>query len=172
MLNLKNLLIALALGLVVGVLGGWYFTAKYKDATWTASIDKQKSEAATKLQAATERALTTERKNTELSTQLEKQNVESNQKLDATLADNRRLARELGGLRDPGNMGPSLSEAALMLELRDIVARKLQALGHDVITDGAKGETFFQSNPNELANYHGSSWLVAQAIVDALTIKV
>jgi hypothetical protein len=102
MLDLKNLLIALAVGLLVGVLGGWYLTAKYKDATWTASIDKQKSEAATKLQAATERALAAERQNTELSTRLEKQNVESTQKLDATLADNRRLARELGGLRDPG----------------------------------------------------------------------
>lgn len=149
-----------------------------------------------------------------------------------------------------------------MLALRNIVADKLRALGHDVITDGVKGEnwalsramklitgrvsielhtnastspaargvevislpsdkalaqriarniartlntitrreagwldpreverdrgfypgfvrsggliveTFFQSNPNELANYHGSSWLVAQAIVDALTVKV
>jgi len=102
MLDLKNLLIALAVGLLVGVLGGWYFTAEYKDATWTASIDKQRSEAATKLQAATERALAAERQNTELGNKLEKQNVESNQKLDATLADNRRLARELGGLRDPG----------------------------------------------------------------------
>jgi N-acetylmuramoyl-L-alanine amidase len=166
------------------------------------------------------------------------------------------------GAGDPGNMAAGLSEAALMLELRDIVASKLRALGHDVITDGAKGEnwalsramklitgrvsielhtnagtpptargvevislpsdkalaqriarniartlntvtrreagwldplevkrdrgfypgfvrsggliveTFFQSNPSELANYHGASWLVAQAIVDALTIKV
>ncbi len=102
MLDLKNLLIALAMGLLVGVLGGWYFTAKYKDATWMASIDKQKSEAATKLQAAIERALAAERKNNELGIRLEKQHVEAAQKLDATLADNRRLARELGGLRDPG----------------------------------------------------------------------
>lgn len=102
MADLKNLLIALAVGLLVGLLGGWYFTAEYKDATWTASIDKQKSEAATKLQAATERALAAERQNTELSNQLEKQYVESTQKLDGVLADNRRLVRELGGLRDPG----------------------------------------------------------------------
>lgn len=100
--DVKNLLIALAIGLVVGVLGGWYFTAEYKDATWTASIDKQKSEASTKLQAATERALAAERANNELSNQLEKQHVEETQKLDVVLADNRRLARELGGLRDPG----------------------------------------------------------------------
>ena len=100
--DVKNLLIALAIGLVVGVLGGWYFTAEYKDATWTASIDKQKSEAATKLQAATERALAAERANNELSNQLEKRHVEETQKLDVVLADNRRLARELGGLRDPG----------------------------------------------------------------------
>lgn len=102
MSDLKNLLITLAIGLVVGVLGGWYFTAEYKDATWTASIDKQKSEAATKLQAATERALAAERKNNALSNQLEKQHVEATQKLDVVLADNRRLTRELGGLRDPG----------------------------------------------------------------------
>ena len=166
------------------------------------------------------------------------------------------------GAGDPGNMAAGLSEAALMLELRDIVALKLRALGHDVITDGVKGENwalaraiklitgrvsielhtnastsptargvevislakdkalaqriarnvartlntvtrreagwldplevkrdrgfypgfvrsggliveaFFQSNPTELANYHGSSWLVAHAIADALTIKV
>jgi hypothetical protein len=100
--DIKNLLIALAIGLAVGLLGGWHFTAKYKDATWTASIDKQKSEAATKLQEATERALATERKNTELGNQLEKQHVESTQNLDRVLADNRRLTRELGGLRDPG----------------------------------------------------------------------
>jgi hypothetical protein len=64
MLDLKNLLIALAVGLVVGVLCGWYFTAKYKD---------------------------------------------------ATLADNRRLATELGGLRDPGrrpSCGITLSSAS------------------------------------------------------------
>jgi hypothetical protein len=108
MLDLKNLLIALAVGLLVGVLGGWYFTAEYKDATWTASIDKQKSEAETQLQAATERALAAERKNNELGNQLEKQHVEATQKLDVTLADNRRLARELGGLRDPGRR-PSCS---------------------------------------------------------------
>ena len=102
MLDIKNLLIALAIGLVVGVLGGWYFTAEYKDATWTASIAKQKSEAASKLQAATERALAAERQTTELSNKLEKQHVEANQKLDVVLGDNRRLARELGGLRDPG----------------------------------------------------------------------
>lgn len=102
MLDLKNLLIALAIGLLIGVLGGWYFTAKYKDATWVVSIDKQKSEAATQLQAATERALAAERKNNELGNQLEKQHVEATQKLDVILADNHRLARELGGLRDPG----------------------------------------------------------------------
>lgn len=110
MLDLKNLLIALAVGLILGVGGGWYFTAKYKDATWTASIDKQKSEASTKLQAATERALAAERKNNELGNQLEKQHVEATQKLDATLSDNRRLARELGGLRDPGRR-PSCGSA-------------------------------------------------------------
>jgi hypothetical protein len=102
MLDLKNLLIALAVGLLVGVLGGWYLTAEYKDATWTASIEKQKVEAAEQLQAATERATSAERRQNELANQLEVKHVESEKELDKILSTNRRLTRELGGLRDPG----------------------------------------------------------------------
>jgi hypothetical protein len=111
MLDLKNLLISLAIGLLIGVLGGWYLTAKYKDASWTASIEKQKVEAAEQLQAATERAISAERRQNELANQLEVKHVESERELDKALSTNRRLARELGGLRDPGrrsNCGGSM----------------------------------------------------------------
>lgn len=108
MLDLKNLLIALAVGLLVGVLGGWYLTAKYKDATWTASIEKQKVEAAKQLEVATDRAISAERRQNELANQLEVKHVESEKELDKALSTNRRLARELGGLRDPGRR-PSCS---------------------------------------------------------------
>lgn len=108
MLDIKMTLLAAILGLGVGALGSWYLTAKYKDASWTASIEKQKVEAAEQLQAATDRAISAERRQNELATQLEVKHVESERELDKALADNRRLARELGGLRDPGRR-PSCS---------------------------------------------------------------
>lgn len=102
MLDLKTTLLAAAIGLGVGALGSWYLTAEYKDASWTASIEKQKVEAAEQLQAATDRAISAERRQNELATQLEAKHVESEKELGKALSTNRRLARELGGLRDPG----------------------------------------------------------------------
>lgn len=102
MLNLKNILMAFAIGLAVGALPAWYFTAEYKDAKWGKAVDDQKIKAAATLQAETEKVLAAERKNTELNNKLEMANATANQKINATLADNRRLALQLGGLRDPG----------------------------------------------------------------------
>lgn len=102
MFDAKVLLLAAVIGLGVGSLGSWYLTSKYKDASWTASIEKQKVEAAGQLQAATDRAVSAERRQNELATQLEVKHVESEKELDKVLSTNRRLARELGGLRDPG----------------------------------------------------------------------
>ena len=102
MLNLKNILMAFAIGLAVGALPAWYFTAEYKDAKWGKAVDDQKIEAAATLQAETEKVLAAERKNTELNNKLEMANATANQKVNAALADNRRLALQLGGLRDPG----------------------------------------------------------------------
>lgn len=102
MLDMKTILLATVLGLGVGALVSWYLTAEYKDASWTASIEKQKVKAAEELQAATDRAISAERRQNELATQLEVKHVESERELNKALSDNRRLARELGGLRDPG----------------------------------------------------------------------
>jgi len=100
--DLRTTLIALAIGLGIGAIGSWYLTAEYKDASWTASIEKQKVKAAEELQAATDRAMSAERRQNELADQLEVKHVESEKELDKALSTNRRLARELGGLRDPG----------------------------------------------------------------------
>lgn len=102
MLDVRPIALAAAIGLGIGSLGSWYLTAEYKDASWTASIEKQKVEAAKQLQAATDRAIEAERSQNKLANQLEVEHVESERQLDKALADNRRLARELGGLRDPG----------------------------------------------------------------------
>jgi hypothetical protein len=102
MFDLKSTILVAVVGLCAGTLGSWYLTAKYKDASWTVSIEKQKVEAAGQLQAATERAISAERRQNELANQLEVKHVESEKELDKALSTNRRLARELGGLRDPG----------------------------------------------------------------------
>jgi hypothetical protein len=102
MLDLKTTFLTAVLGLGIGALGSWYLTAEYKDASWTASIEKQKVKAAEQLQAATDRAISAERRQNELATQLEVKHVESEKELDKALSTNRRLAHELGGLRDPG----------------------------------------------------------------------
>lgn len=60
-----------------------------------------RGEASAALQAATERAMIAERQNADMANNLEVQNAKNRKRLDAVLADNRRLARELGGLRDP-----------------------------------------------------------------------
>lgn len=100
--DVKTGLIALAIGLAVGAAGSWYLTAEYKDAKWGKAVSDQKVEAAKTLQAETEKVLAAERKNTELNNQLEKSHAAAQDRINTTLADNRRLARELGGLRDPG----------------------------------------------------------------------
>ena len=102
MFDIKMTLLAVAIGVSAGAIGSWYLTARYKDASWTASIEKQKVEAADQLQSATNRAILAERRQNELATQLEVKHVESEKELDKALFTNRRLARELGGLRDPG----------------------------------------------------------------------
>lgn len=102
MLNIRAMMLASVAGLLLGAFGSWYLTAEYKDSKWVAAIEKQKVDAAKKLQAATGRAILAERRQNELANQLEVKHVESERQLDKVLADNRRLARELGGLRDPG----------------------------------------------------------------------
>ena len=65
MLDLKTTLLAVVAACVLGALGSWYLTAEYKDASWTASIEKQKVKAAEELQTATDRAISAERRQAE-----------------------------------------------------------------------------------------------------------
>ena len=102
MLDLKTTLLAVVVACVLGALGSWYLTGKYKDNKWTAAIKQQQVDAAKQLQAAMERAIAAERRQTEHTHQLAVKHEESERELDKALSTNRRLARELGGLRDPG----------------------------------------------------------------------
>ena len=110
MLNLPNqILIALALA-ASGAFGGWWVTSDYYQAKQSALAARMQAAAATALKDATDRAVAAERDAISMALKLEVQNAESRKKLDAVAVENRRLVRELGGLRDPGarpdNCGP------------------------------------------------------------------
>ncbi|MBV5327676.1 MAG: hypothetical protein JZU65_08555, partial [Chlorobium sp.] len=75
MIDIKNILIALVAGLLVGSLAAAILTYRYQENRWTAAIAKQTIEAAAVLQAETEKVLAVERRNTELNTTIEVSHV-------------------------------------------------------------------------------------------------
>ncbi len=102
MIDIRTTAIAAGAALLVGATSAWWLTAEYKDNKWLAKIEAQKVEAAKQLQVATEKVIEIERKHNAIATQLEIQNANKQTQLDKVQSDNRRLAAQLGGLRDPG----------------------------------------------------------------------
>lgn len=100
--SLQNQILALIAAIVLGAFGSWWVTSDYYQARYDAAVARQKAEASKALVEATDRAIAAERKHNQLAQILEVTHAQNRQKLDAALSDNRRLARELGGLRDPG----------------------------------------------------------------------
>lgn len=95
----STLVRAVALYLVGAACGGLFgvvTTSKYFDGV----IDKQKIEAANALVAETEKVLAAERKQKELTNELEKQHNEASKEIAAQHSDNLRLAYELKRLRE------------------------------------------------------------------------
>lgn len=82
--------------------GTWWLTSTYKDASWRASVMKQEIEASKVLRDALTRAIQAERDNGIYSARLETQHYEHTRQQEEFGRRNRSLARELGGLRDPG----------------------------------------------------------------------
>lgn len=102
MLDIRMLIIACVASLALGATSSWWLTAEYKDNKWIAKVEAQKVEAARQLQEATEKVIELERQRNQIATKLEIQNAAKQTELDKALSDNRRLATQLGGLRDPG----------------------------------------------------------------------
>ena len=92
--------IALGSALAAGALAAWG-TATFLDSSHDAEIQSIRAAAAEQYAAATQRAVEVERAHNQLATKLEVQHEKATRQLAAIRADNRRLARELGGLRDP-----------------------------------------------------------------------
>lgn len=90
----------LASALIAGI-SMTLLTANYLGAKHDAEIQSIRAAAAEQYAAATQRAVEVERAHAELATKLEVQHEANRTRLAALRADNSRLARELGGLRDP-----------------------------------------------------------------------
>jgi hypothetical protein len=67
------------------------------------AIEAQKTKAATELAKATQRARSAEKAQDKIRIEAEVNHAKARDQIERTLADNRRLARQLGGLRDPGH---------------------------------------------------------------------
>lgn len=106
MIDLKLIAICVGASFSIGAFSSWWLTADYKEAKYTAAISQMKLEAASALHDATLKAMEVAQENSRLANELEVVNAQHRKKLDETLADNRRLVSELGGLYD-GNAAAS-----------------------------------------------------------------
>ena len=99
---MPTIILALVAALALGAGSAWKLTADAKDDHYAAIMESQRANAEVALRTAQGKALDIERKHNELARDLELAHEDSRTEKDRVLADNRRLARELGGLRDPG----------------------------------------------------------------------
>lgn len=88
-----------SLGLVVVAFGsGWWFRGAIAERDALA-IERSLNEA---VKIATAKTMALEKAHNDVLRMAEVNHAQQSQKIEATLAENRRLVRELGGLRDPG----------------------------------------------------------------------
>ncbi len=100
--NIQAILVAIGISLALGAVSAWKVTADFKDSHYSAIIESHRADAEQALREANDRAIKVEREHKALADQLELSHAERDAEKDRILAENRRLARELGGLRDPG----------------------------------------------------------------------
>ncbi len=101
MLNLPGKILAFLACVVISAAAGGWGVARYKNNQWAAEVARIQNEASAQLQEANAKLIAAERASHELSTTLEVKNGQTKKELDRALADNRRLMRERGGMRDP-----------------------------------------------------------------------
>lgn len=99
---MPTIILALVAALALGAGSAWKLTADAKDDHYAAIMESQRAHAEEALRLAQTKAIDIERKHNALATELELSHAERSKEKDKLMADNRRLARELGGLRDPG----------------------------------------------------------------------
>lgn len=86
----------------LSAIGAWWVTREYYIDQHIAYVTSQRAEEVDALRKHTDEVMRLQERNHALATDLEAQHGADQDALDKALADNRRLARKLGGLRDPG----------------------------------------------------------------------
>lgn len=158
--------LALATLLLGGVIA-W----NVQDWRWTARMEKVQNAALVKLSLETAKARSAERRNTLITEQLERTHAEASQKVDDALAANRKLVRELGGLRDPGrrvaHVYPVSGPTAASCEPADqATGSKLSAEGEGVLSEEAS--EFILGTANEAdraATYAATCYNYVQKVI-------
>ena len=88
---------------LIGVaFGSWWFTAEYKNAVWQSKFDTYKRKLAELHAKNLNEVLQKEREAQERADEIEVKYHDATTEIRTIRNDNARLARELGGLRDPG----------------------------------------------------------------------
>jgi hypothetical protein len=99
--NARTTLVVALVCFLAGVASGW----KVNGWRLGNAIEAQKAEAAQALAMETAKARKIEKDNDRIRIEAEVKHAKARDQIERTLADNRRLARQLGGLRDPGRKG-------------------------------------------------------------------
>lgn len=121
----------------------WYFTSAYKDTQCAAKVESARAVIAEASQKATESALQRERTANQQLNSLEVEHATVRQSLDKITADNRRLAAQLGGLRDPGTRGrvnpvPTTATVPSQPESQESASGRLSAAATEFLLDFAQ----------------------------------
>lgn len=96
--NARSMSVVALVCFLIGATTGW----KVNGWRLGNAIEQQKAEASRILALETEKARKTERRFEQIKNDLDKAHVTYSAEIEKQLADNRRLSRQLGGLRDPG----------------------------------------------------------------------
>lgn len=102
MTDIRTLIIGAIVAFVLGASLSGGLVWKYEENRWGAAAAKQEKEAAKQLALETEKVRQADLRYGSFKTQVEKDDGIKKAQVESLLRDNRRLARELGGLRDPG----------------------------------------------------------------------
>ena len=100
MFDLRLVIITAFSAFIIGATSSWWVTSDYKNAKHEQVLAAMRTASLEALQIAQQKALDIERKNVQLATELEVQNVQARQKLDLLASVNRRLTTEYAGLYD------------------------------------------------------------------------
>lgn len=102
MTSLQTYLIVAIVSMIISGAAVWRVTSSYKDTKWKNVIMEKDLVANKVLTDAVEQVRQIEKQHALITTQMEVENGQLKEQIDSIYTENRRLTRDLNGLRDPG----------------------------------------------------------------------